>query len=117
MRHLTSQTEFEQLIGRSGEPLPPGVELPPFTIVYFTARWCGPCQRLDKKSIVRATPGVSWYAVDVDENDTTLGYCSCRSIPAFVVIKDGLFVDKKEGASSAQDVLDWLRSKGVPIHQ
>jgi thioredoxin-like negative regulator of GroEL len=86
-----------------------------WVVVSFSAKWCGPCQRLDKKSIVKATPNVHWYAVDVDENDTTLGYCNCRSIPAFVILKDGLFLDKKEGANSAQDVLDWLASKGVPV--
>lgn len=87
----------------------------PYIVVCFSARWCGPCKALDKKSLVALTPAVKWYAVDVDENTTTLGYCGLRSIPSFAVIKDGVFVDRKSGASSVDDVLQWLDSVGVPL--
>jgi thioredoxin-like negative regulator of GroEL len=87
----------------------------PWVVVCFSAKWCGPCKALDKKSLVQHTPRVKWYAVDVDENTTTLGYCSLRSIPSFVVLKDGVFLDRKSGAGSAEEVLQWLESVGVPL--
>ncbi len=87
----------------------------PWVVVCFSAKWCGPCKALDKKSLVQYAPRVKWYAVDVDENTTTLGYCSLRSIPSFVVLKDGVFLDRKSGAGSAEEVLQWLSSVGVPL--
>lgn len=87
----------------------------PWVVICFSAKWCGPCKRLDKKSIVDATPDVQWYACDIDENNYTLPYCSLKSIPSFALIRDGTFLDTKAGASSVADVLDWLKSKGVPL--
>jgi len=87
----------------------------PWVIVSFSAKWCGPCKKLDKASIVKATPLVKWYSCDIDENTYTLGYCSLRSIPSFAIIKDGVFVDAKPVPSSLPDIFEWLKSKGVPI--
>jgi thioredoxin-like negative regulator of GroEL len=88
----------------------------PWLVVCFSASWCGPCKRLDKKSIVKATPAVTWYSCDVDENETTLGYCGLQGIPAFVLLRDGTFKDRKTGASSVDEVLNWLLSNGVPVN-
>lgn len=109
MRHLTSQTEFEQLIGRSGEPLPPGVELPPFTIVYFTARWCGPCQRLDMASIEAISPKINWLKCDIDENKYTPGYCGVRSIPTFLAVANKKIVGQLQNSDSGR-VKAWVET-------
>lgn len=87
----------------------------PWVVVCFSAKWCGPCQKLNKKWIVAKTPGVQWYSCDVDENDITLGYCSLKGIPGFCIIKDGMFKDKKQGAANEDDVLSWLVHNGVPV--
>lgn len=87
----------------------------PFVVVSFSAKWCGPCQRIDKKSLVTLTPHVKWYSCDVDENDVTLGYCGLQSIPGFVIIRDGHFLDRKAGANGVADILAWLQKHGVPI--
>jgi len=88
----------------------------PWVLISFTASWCKPCQRLDKASLVKATPEVKWYSCDVDENKITLGYCSLRSIPSFALLKDGSFVDTYlAGGKSESDILDWFKSKGVPV--
>ena len=89
----------------------------PWVVVSFSANWCGPCKRLDKKSIVAATPGVKWYSCDIDENDVTLGYCGLKGIPGFVIVRDGMFKDRKTGAGSVDEVLQWLASNGVPVRQ
>jgi thiol-disulfide isomerase/thioredoxin len=85
------------------------------TIIKLTASWCGPCKRLDKEAIASASPAVTWYECDVDENQTTLGYCTLKSIPSFCLIKDGIFKGVKAGASSPEEVLGWLAEFGVPL--
>ena len=118
MTPLPDHAKFEAMLRPRGNR--PSLEdinvaYDPYVVVCFSARWCGPCKALDKKSLVALTPRVKWYAVDVDENTTTLGYCGLSSIPSFVVIKDGVFVDRKSGAGSVDDVLQWLASVGVPF--
>jgi thioredoxin-like negative regulator of GroEL len=118
MTLLPSHEAFEAML-RPRRPTEDGFfgTYEPWLVVCFSATWCGPCKCLDKKAIVSATPAVKWYACDIDENNYTLPYCSLKSIPSFALIKDGTFVDTKSGASGADEVLTWLKSKGVPIAQ
>jgi len=111
---LPNHEDFEAML-RPRKPTEDGIvdTYPPWVCISFSAKWCGPCRRLDKEAIVAATPGIVWYACDVDENKNTLGFCGLHSIPSFCLIKNGVFKDRKSGAASVQDVLDWLVSNGV----
>ena len=108
MKLLFSQIEFEEMIGLQ-EPAN-GVAHPPFSVIYFTANWCGACRRLDMPAIEAATPEVNWLKCDVDENNYTGGYCGVTSIPTFIVV-----ANKKVGArlsvSSTQKVIDWVKEQ------
>ena len=84
MKLLISHIEFEQLIGLQ-EP-EPGVVLPHFTVIYFTAKWCGPCRAFDWESIKDSLKGYTVYICDVDDNTYTPGFCGVRSIPNFLTI-------------------------------
>lgn len=84
MKYLMTQDEFEQLLGRQ----PSEVELPRFTVIYFTANWCGACRRLDLPALEAAFPAVNWLKCDVDQNHYTPGYCGVRSIPTFLIVAD-----------------------------
>ena len=113
---LPSHLNFESLF-RPRRPTEDGFlgHYDPYVLVSFSATWCGPCKKLSKKGLVERTPGAKWYSVDVDENETSLGYAGCSGIPAFVIIKDGIFVDRKTGANGVDDVLAWLHKNGVPV--
>jgi thioredoxin 1 len=65
-------------------------------IIYFTASWCGACQRLDLNYLesIPANPPLTWYKCDVDVNKYSLGYCGLTKIPSFAFIKDGKFLGK-----------------------
>lgn len=82
--------------------------LPPVTIVYFTASWCGACKRLDLPALEAEFPNVNWLKCDVDQNSYTPGYCNVRAIPTFLLIKDTKVIDTLQHSSNAA-VAEWIR--------
>ena len=102
MTPLLSQELFEELLGAK-----PAARL---AIVYFTAKWCGPCKRVPLGKILDNTAAAAhWYLCDVDDNTYTPGYCQVKSIPSFLAIVDGkpmpLFVQ-----SDADKVIAWVNN-------
>jgi thioredoxin 1 len=107
MKYLMTQEEFEQLIGL--QPVPEGTIIPAFTVIYFTATWCGACQRLNLPALEEALPEVNWLKCDVDQNNYTPGYCKIYSIPTFLIVKNKKVVDTLKSTSN-EKVEEWVRS-------
>lgn len=105
MTSLPSHTYFEQLMGR-GEPTEQ--PLPSLVVVYFTAKWCKKCQTFNLDTIMSALPKATWYKNDIDENEDTYAYCSLRSIPSFVVLKDKKYMGSLS-KTTEQGVMEWLK--------
>ncbi len=66
---LTTQEQYEDLwFARKSDT-------PPIFLIWFSARWCAPCQRMDKASIEAAASvaGVPLYYCDATVNDYTPG--------------------------------------------
>lgn len=105
MHPLDTQVELEQLLGKV--ELPVGETLPPVACIYFTARWCGACKRLDLPAIEAATPGVTWYKCDVDTNQYSPGFCGVRSIPSFMLILNKRPVGPFTSSDTAK-VVAWI---------
>jgi thioredoxin-like negative regulator of GroEL len=82
---LPSQDFFESLLATH----PSTKEHSPLVIIYFTARWCGACKRIDIASLMTERKDAIWYKCDVDDNTYTPGYCGIRSIPSFLAISLG----------------------------
>ena len=78
---LTTQEQFEDL-WFARKP-----DTPPIFLIWFTARWCTPCQRMDKASLESAAhvAGVPFYVCDATINDYTPGYCDVRVFPTFIL--------------------------------
>ena len=87
----------------------------PWVCIQFSADWCGPCQRINKNAYLERTPGIQWYYCDVDQNETSFGFCGLRAIPSFALIRDGTFVARVEGPRDAGAVLQWLAQNQAPI--
>ena len=102
---LPSHTYFEQLLGR-GEPTDD--PLPPFVIVYFTAKWCKKCQTFDLDALQKSVPQATWYKNDIDENENTYAYCSLRSIPSFVVVKNKKYMGSLS-KTTEEGAIEWLK--------
>jgi thioredoxin-like negative regulator of GroEL len=80
-------------------------------IVYHTAKWCGPCKRMDIAAIAAAAAerGLTVWRVDQDVNDYTTGYCGVRSIPTFQMCVPKKIVSTFQPAST-ESVLEWMKS-------
>ncbi len=102
---LHDQAMFEKLIG-IGENAD-AKDVAPVSIVYFTARWCGACKRLDLTKLVGSYPLIAWFKCDIDDNDYTPGFCGVRSIPTFVLIKNKKVISSLSN-SSTEAVLKWI---------
>ena len=83
-------------------------EVAPINIIYFTAKWCGACKRLDLTKLVGTYPLVAWWKCDIDANDYTPGFCGIRSIPTFMIIKDKKIVGSLAN-SDTEKVLSWIQ--------
>jgi thioredoxin 1 len=54
-------------------------------IIYFTAKWCGPCQRIGPlySYFAQNNPGIKFFKVDVDKNDEITTAFKVKSMPTF----------------------------------
>lgn len=81
---------------------------PPFCVIYFTAKWCGPCNGLPLKELIASNPNLHWYLCDVDDNNYSSGYCGVKSIPAFMSIINGKSTNMI-ASSDPNNIIPWLQ--------
>ena len=78
------------------------------TLKYFTATWCGPCQRFKPIMQEVANEGYSVQFIDIDSQKDTAEQYNVRSVPTVVIEENGSEVDRLIGATSKQIVLERL---------
>jgi thioredoxin 1 len=80
----------------------------------FTAEWCGPCKlvapMLEELS-VELGGKVLFGSHNIDDNPNTPTRFGVRGIPTMILFKGGKAIDTKVGASSKQQIKDWILSK------
>lgn len=62
-------------------------------LFYFTASWCGPCQKISPKIEElsdKISEKVSTYkiSIDNDENEEVCEKCQIKSVPTFILFKE-----------------------------
>ena len=80
-------------------------------IVDFWAEWCGPCKMIApilEEISNEANGNLIVTKVNLDNNQELATKFSIRSIPTFLLFKDGLLKDTKVGLSSKTDLLEWV---------
>ena len=72
-----------------------------YLLFYFTAKWCGPCQKikplLQKISDGADSSKLKVYMIDIDENDDLAKNFNIRSVPTFYLYKKKEIVGQTGG--------------------
>ncbi|XP_029944362.1 thioredoxin-like [Salarias fasciatus] len=101
VRMVENLKEFKDILKESGSKL---------VVVDFTAKWCGPCQRIapdyEALSIHPANGDVVFLKVDVDEAEDVTSEYGIQSMPTFMFFRG----EKKLGQFSGANI-DMLRSE------
>ena len=95
---------FDQVVLKSEKPF----------LQRFTAEWCGPCKMIDpmlEELSVELADKVSFGFHNIDDEPNTPTRFGVRGIPTMLLFKGGKVVDTKVGASSKQQIKDWILSK------
>ena len=58
-------------------------------VLYFTAKWCGPCQRISPvyKELANNNKGIKFFKIDIDNNEKLATAFSIQSMPTFFFFK------------------------------
>src|SRR3989344_9583164 len=72
----------------------------PLAVLEFSASWCAPCQRLEKHMLTLSTKyqDVAFGRVNVEEEEKLAQEFEIRSVPAVMIIRDGIIVYAETGA-------------------
>ncbi|MEY3429409.1 MAG: hypothetical protein RI930_236, partial [Pseudomonadota bacterium] len=100
---VTDET-FDQVVLKSEKPF----------LQRFTAEWCGPCKMIApmlEELSVELADKVSFGVHNIDDEPNTPTRFGVRGIPTMLLFKGGKVVDTKVGASSKQQIKDWILSK------
>jgi len=79
-------------------------------VLYFTADWCNPCQRTRPVADELKREGViDFLFIDADTEIELLEKFGIKSIPTYILIEDGLEVDRMNGAKTKDEFLKFAR--------
>ena len=84
-----------------------------FSLVDFWAPWCGPCRMMAPvvEEISEEVKKVSFYKVNIDENQNLSSDYRVSSIPCFILFKNGKAIASRVGGSSKEDFIDWINKQ------
>ncbi len=74
-----------------------------YILYYFTASWCGPCQRIwnDFLELSKKYSNILFFKIDIsdEENTEICEKCKVDSVPSFLLFKDRTYIGRIVGAN------------------
>jgi thioredoxin 1 len=83
------------------------------TVFYFTADWCGPCKKVKPivEELNREQTSASFQIIDVDMEMELAKKFEIRSVPTFILIKDGVETNRLTGAQTKNQLEDFINNE------
>jgi thioredoxin 1 len=79
------------------------------TAYYFTADWCGPCKKVRPiVEEINKDSSVKFKVVDVDSEMELVRAFEIKSVPTFIIIKDGEIINRASGSQTREDLMEML---------
>ena len=80
------------------------------TVFYFTADWCTPCKRVKPivEELNREQTDASFQIIDVDMEMELAKKFEIRSVPTFILIKDGVEINRLTGAQTRDSLIGFI---------
>jgi|TARA_Y100000389_G_scaffold199154_1_gene236999 thioredoxin 1 len=97
------------------------LDLNQYLIFYFTASWCGPCQKIAPEIIKLSNEldvsKIIFFKIDIDEeeNNEICEKCQIKSVPSFLLLKDRNYLDRVQGANLEK--IKEMISKNVKVEE
>lgn len=100
MKQLTSADSLDELLAQHE-----------FSLLYFSASWCGPCKSMSP--IVEGISGMmsdrfNTIKVDIDGLPTFAADYGIRSVPTLMLVKNDEIIDQRVGGLPPQQLMQWL---------
>ena len=79
-------------------------------LVDFHADWCGPCKTM--KPILdqfKEASNIPLLEINVDTEGEIAAGCGVRGIPCFIVIEDGLEIQRRIGVQSLKQLIELVK--------
>lgn len=79
-------------------------------ILYFTADWCHPCAKTRPivEELNRESPDIKFQIIDSDIEAALAKSFEVRSIPTFIVIKDGKEITRATGSQTKEQLQELM---------
>ena len=81
-----------------------------YMIIDFWAEWCMPCKRMAPifELCAQQNKDVQFAKINVDENPELSSSYNIRSIPTFILLKDGQTLQTKVGGMDLLSLNEWI---------
>ena len=75
-------------------------------IFYFTADWCKPCEKTKPivEELNRESSEIKFQMIDVDLEIELIKKFEVKSVPTFIVLKDGIEINRVTGAQTKEQL-------------
>lgn len=105
---LTTPEQFEELLRGYDVNGNPG---PSRFLIWFSAAWCGPCQKMDKTQLEAAAweKAIPFYYCDETVIEGAASRANITSLPTFVFFKKGEGEASRRNSSDATKVCQWIK--------